>query len=258
MTLVAWVGQMLSNKLQRMVLLVLLLSSAVLAEPIRVVTEYRSYYQLKNSDGSLGGYATEVVNALFALTGDTAQFEVNPWSRSFYEAENKKNVMIFSMALSPERAELFDCVAELEREQLFFWALKGRIKQPLLNLNDLRPYHIAVSISSNPDQYLTAHDFKRLLRSASPEQALAMLFKQRVDLMISAEKSLYRRAKQQALDVSQLEKVFQLEELNHPLCVAFNNDSDPALRQRFRDAFAKLKQSGELDNIKQRWQIYAQ
>ena len=76
--------------------------------------------------------------------------------------------------------------------------------------------------------------------------------------MISAEKSLQRRAKQQGLDISQLEKAFLLDELNHPLCAAFNKQSDPQLIQRFRDAFVRLKQSGELDKIKQRWQIDAQ
>ena len=235
--------------------LTLLSSLSLQADDIRVVTEYRSYYQLQNSDGSLGGYATEVVQALFAVTGDTPQFEVNPWGRTFYEAVNNDNVMIYSMAFNPQREALFDCVAELENEQLFFWALKGNIKLPLLTLNDLRPYHIAVSISSNPDQYLTAHEMKRLLRTSTPEHALSMLYKKRVDLVISAEKSVYRRVKLQGLDASQLEKVFQIAELNHPLCVAFNLKSDPVLRQRYRQAFATLQQNGTLEQIKQRWQL---
>ncbi|MGP9801629.1 substrate-binding periplasmic protein [Rheinheimera sp. NSM] len=247
---------MYARKVQLVLLSLSCLQSLPLqADNIRVVTEYRSYYQLKNSDDSLGGYATEVVQALFAITGDTAQFEVNSWARSYYEAVNNDNVLIYSMAYNPERAALFDCVAELDNEKLFFWALKGRISQPLLTLNDLLPYHIAVSISSNPDQYLTAQGMKRLLRTATPEHALSMLFKQRVDLVIGAEKSVYRRSQQLGYDAGQLEKVFQIAGLNHPLCAAFNLRSDPALRQRYHRAFATLQQNGTLAQIKQRWQL---
>lgn len=247
---------MYARKVQFVLLSLSLLQSLPLqADNIRVVTEYRSYYQLKNSDGSLGGYATEVVRALFAVTGDTAQFEVNTWARSFYEAVNNDNVLIYSMAYNPERAALFDCVAEFDSEKLFFWALKGKIRQPLLTLNDLLPYHIAVSISSNPDQYLTAQGIKKLQRTATPEHALSMLYKQRVDLVIGAEASVYLRTQQLGYDASLLTKVFQLPALNHPLCVAFNRKSDPALRQRYRQAFATLQQNGTLAQIKQRWQL---
>lgn len=228
---------------------------SVQANPVRVVTEYRSYYQMQNSDGSLGGYATEVVQALFAVTGDIPEFEINSWGRSYYEAETNNNVLIYSMSFNPERAELFDCVAELDNEELFFWALKDNIKRPLHTLDDLRRYHIAVSIASNPDQYLTAQGLPRLLRTSTPEYALNMLYKNRVDIMISVEKSIHRRAQQLGFDPSQLSKVFQLAELNHPLCVAFNRNSDAELRQRYRQAFATLQQNGTLAQIRQRWKL---
>ncbi|WP_019676093.1 substrate-binding periplasmic protein [Arsukibacterium perlucidum] len=233
----------------------LLMSMPLAATNIRVVTEYRSYYQMQNSDGSLGGYATDVVQALFAVTGDTPEFEVNSWGRSYYEAETNNNVLIYSMSFNPERAELFDCVAELDNEELFFWALKDNIKRPLDTLNDLRQYHIAVSIASNPDQYLTAQGLPRLLRTSTPEYALNMLYRNRVDILISVEKSIHYRAQQLGFDPSQLSKVFQLAELNHPLCVAFNRNSDAELRQRYRQAFATLQQNGTLAQIRQRWKL---
>jgi polar amino acid transport system substrate-binding protein len=226
---------------------------ALQADTIRVVTEYRNYYQLQNDDGTLGGYATEVVQALFALTGDTAQFEVNPWARSFHEALHNDNVLIYSMAYNPPRAALFDCVAELEQEELFFWALKENISLPVLTLNDLRRYSIAVSKSSNPDQYLTTQGMYKLLHTATPEQSIGMLFKQRADIVISAERSIQRRAAALGYDSRRLKKVFQTTDLNHTLCAAFNYNSDLTLRRRYRAAFETLVQNGTLAEIKQRW-----
>ena len=235
--------------------LCLLQSLPLLAAEIRVVTEYRSFYQQQNEDGSLGGYATEVIQALFALTGDTPRFEVNPWGRSLYEATNNANVLIYSMAFNPLRAAQFDCIAELEQEQLYFWALKGTLPQPVQSLHDLRPYLIGVSKSSNPDQYLSGQGMTNLLRTATPEQALGMLFKQRADVVIGTEKSVLHRAHALGYDSTELKKVFQLAALNHPLCAAFHNSSDLTLRQRYREAFATLVRNGTLATIKQRWQL---
>jgi polar amino acid transport system substrate-binding protein len=236
-------------------LLALLFHQSLQAATIRVVTENRSYYQQINADGSLGGYATEVVQALFAITGDTPQFEINSWGRSLYEAVNNDNVMIYSMSFNPKRAALFDCVAELGYEELYFWALKNTITRPILSVHDLRPFHIAVSISSNPDQYLTEQGINKLLRTATPEQALGMLFRQRVEIVIGTEKSILLRALELGYDDKQLEKVFSIPQLNNQLCAAFNNNSDPQLRQRYKQAFAVLKQNGTLAEIKQRWQV---
>lgn len=227
------------------------------ADEIRVVTEYRSFYQQQNEDGSIGGYATEVIQALFALTGDIPLFEVNAWARSYYEAEKNANVLIYSMAFTPAREKLFECVAELKREQLFFWALKDQLYQPIRSLNDLRMYTIAVSQSSNPEQYLTAQGMTNLHRTATPQQAMGMLFKQRADIVIATNVSAVQSAAELGLDSSQLKPVFQLEELNRTLCAAFNKNSDATLRQRYREAFATLRKNGTLKQIRQRWQLEA-
>lgn len=233
----------------------LLLSLSLAAADIRVVTEYRSHYQLQNEDGSLGGYMTDVIRALFEITGDKPLFEVHPWGRTYTEALNNPNVLIYSIAFNPSRAALFDCVAELESEQLYFWALKDRVPLKLNTITELYPYRIGVTQSSNPDQYLTEQGLPKLLRIATPEQALGMLYKERLDLVISAEASVKNRAVELGFDPSQLKKVFSLDELNHPICAAFNLQSDSDLRQRYRAAFVTLQQNGTLEQIRQRWQV---
>ncbi|HSG52278.1 MAG TPA: hypothetical protein VLA40_09220, partial [Rheinheimera sp.] len=152
----------------------LLLSLPLTAADIRVVTEYRSHYQLQNEDGSLGGYMTDIIRALFEITGDQPIFEVHPWGRTYAEALNNPNVLIYSMAFNPARTALFDCVAELELEQLYFWGLKSRVPLALNSIRELYQYRIGVTQSSNPDQYLTGQGLPKLLRIATPEQALGM------------------------------------------------------------------------------------
>ena len=64
--------------------------SCMSSERVRVVTEYLEPYQIKLADGSLGGYMTEVVKAVFHLTGDSPDIEVMPWARAFSHCQVTK------------------------------------------------------------------------------------------------------------------------------------------------------------------------
>ena len=50
------------------------LATASYGETIKVVTEYLPPFQIIDNNGKLSGYATEVVNELFLLTGDQKIF----------------------------------------------------------------------------------------------------------------------------------------------------------------------------------------
>jgi polar amino acid transport system substrate-binding protein len=228
---------------------------AVEAEEIRVVTEYLHTFQKQNEDGTLGGYAVDVVNALFELTGDKADIQVVPWARAYHEALNDKNVIIFSIAKTPLRENLFNWVGTLSQERLFVWALKDHIKENITQLEQLKKYTLATSRSSNPEQYLTSKGFSKLFRVSETNQAMGMLFKDRADLIISAELSLRYRTKQAGLDFEQLVKVYEIIELNHELCIAFNLYSDSDLVERYKLAFAQLQQNGTIHSLMKKWQV---
>jgi polar amino acid transport system substrate-binding protein len=225
------------------------------AEEIRVVTEYLHTFQKQNEDGTLGGYAVDVVNALFELTGDKADIQVVPWARAYHEALNDKNVIIFSIAKTPLRENLFNWVGTLSQERLFVWALKDHIKENITQLEQLKKYTLATSRSSNPEQYLTSKGFSKLFRVSETNQAMGMLFKDRADLIISAELSLRYRTKQAGLDFEQLVKVYEIIELNHELCIAFNLYSDSDLVERYKLAFAQLQQNGTIHSLMKKWQV---
>lgn len=70
---------------------------------VKVVTELLEPYQVYNHDGSLGGFSTDVVTALFRHAGSKAQIEVMPWARAYSTALSAKNVMIYSITKSASR-----------------------------------------------------------------------------------------------------------------------------------------------------------
>ncbi|MFT5163966.1 MAG: polar amino acid transport system substrate-binding protein [Alteromonadaceae bacterium] len=222
---------------------------------IKVVTEYFPPYQILNSDGSLGGFSTEVVLELFKLTGDTPDIHTMPWARAYDTVKKSKNVMVFTIAHTDIRHGLFQWVGRLSGEYLYIWGLKSRFNQPFESLEQMHPYSIATSRHSNPDQYFTAHQFEHLYRLVKPDQNLGMLLTRRIDLIISSEQSLKIRLNKMKIDLSMLTKVFKIEALNNNLSIAFNLNSDHQLVSRYQQAFEVLEKRGTINVLKRKWSI---
>ena len=233
----------------------LLPSINVEAQNIKIVTEYLAPYQQRNADGSLGGYSTQVVRALVAGVGDTADILVLPWARAYAIALKEPNVLIYSISHSRERDALFHWVGILHHERAFIWGLKSRFSQPLSSLEEITPYIISTTHDSNPDIYLSRRQFKKLHHVVNAEQNIELLFKQRVDLIVGSALPVRTLVKQQGFDFAQIRPLFEIDDLNTDLSLAFSRDTDAKLVTRYQQAFAKMKQTGKLAAIRQKWRL---
>jgi len=222
---------------------------------IKVVTEYLKPYQIKKDDNTLGGFSTEVIHALFELTGDKPNIKVMPWARTYHTVMNSQNMMVYSLARTKLREPLFKWVGKLHREQLYVWGLKSKFSRPFTTLDELKPFSFATSRGSNPEQYLTKHDFTKLYRLGNVERNIQMLFSERVDFIISAEFPVKLRCKKMKFDCANLIKLFDIPELNSDLSVAFNLDTDPAIVERFQHAFKKLEKTGVVTALRKKWSL---
>jgi polar amino acid transport system substrate-binding protein len=225
------------------------------AGEVSVVTEYLHPFQVIKEDGALGGYSTEVVEQLFAKTGDIAKIDVLPWARAYQSALNEKNVMIYSMAKTPLRVELFHWIGTLSKERLFVWGLASNFTQEITHIDQLRELTFVTTNSSNPEQYFTKLGFKNIFRVNNREQIMGMLFKKRADFMVSSEFPLRDRMIQMGLDFGQLTRVYEVTQLNSDLSIAFNKETDPEMIRRYRLAFAELENEGVLTKLKEEWQM---
>ena len=82
-----------------------------------------------------------------------------------------------------------------------------------------------------------------------------MLFKKRVDLILSTELVIQKNAERLNLDLSKIEKILEVTELNNELSIAFSLGTEPNTLIRFRSAYAQLVNSGELGRIRKKWAI---
>jgi len=236
-------------------LLLLFITFNAQSDEIKVVTEYLEPYQIKNADGSLGGFSTEVVQALFKQTNHTANIIVMPWARAYEVAKKEPNVMIFSIARTPSRNVLFQWIGKLTEERLYFWGLKTDFAEPIDDIDKLKDFKVGASRFSNAAQYLIDNKFYNIYQLIKEDQNMQMLYKKRIDLIVATEMTLQKRSKKLGLNFDNMRIIKEVTELNNDLSLAFNLNSDAKLVQQFQDAFQALKDQGILEKLKQKWQI---
>ncbi|MCF6434132.1 transporter substrate-binding domain-containing protein [Pseudoalteromonas sp. MMG022] len=234
----------------------MLVVSMARAEHIRVVTEHLEPYQAQKKNGELGGFMTEIVKAMFSLTGDSYNIEVMPWARAYETALHESNVLIYSIVHTRARDQHFEWVGEVPRDTIFLWGLKSHFpeeRNSLSSLHSFKYFETAVIRGSNTAQYLQSHYFKHLVPVSYEEQLLKLLVRERVALIMGTEHSIRNHAQNESVDPASLVKVVELTELNVSIGIAFNKKSNPLLIQRYKEAFQQLDSTGALRRIKRDW-----
>ena len=228
----------------------------LMAQDIEVVTEHLEPYQVQNADGSLGGYSTEVIQALFAITNDTAKIQVMPWARAYEVGLKQPNTLIYSIARTPAREKKFHWVGALKEERLYFWGLKKHFPESDYQVPELKDYKIAVSRNSNSAQYILSQKFTNVYQLTNERQNMNMLFIDRVDLILATQITIETRAKNLGHKFSDLQKLTEIAALNNKLSVAFSLETPTELVKKYQVAYQKLVNSGQLDKLKEKWKLY--
>lgn len=84
---------------------------------ITVVTEELPPYNM-TLDGKLTGIGTELVEAVMAEAGEAARIQSMPWARAYDTALNSPNVLIYSIARTPQRARRCSSGSESSRRHV--------------------------------------------------------------------------------------------------------------------------------------------
>ena len=240
-------------------LLALLLGSqpASAGADIIVVTEELPPYNM-TVDGKLTGMATEVVQAVLDEVGEQANIQSMPWARAYDIALNSENVLIYSIARTPQREALFKWVGVIAPTRWYLFSLPGTHFN-LKSLEDARQYQIATVKEDVGEQYLIGKGFEvgRNLQSSNKyEHNYQKLKAGRVDLWISNELNAHYLVRQASGNPNEnAVPQLSLDDLGGAdgLCMAFSVNTSDELVERFRQALARIRADGRYDAIAARW-----
>jgi polar amino acid transport system substrate-binding protein len=203
-------------------------------QQIEVVTaDFPPYSYLEN--GRAEGVAVTKARRVFRQLGIDPEIKVFPWSRAYAIAKNKPNVLLFSMARSEEREQLFHWVGQITNFHVKVFRLKSRRDIVAETPQDLAGYRVGSLLKDVKGDYLKDKGIQPVVYS-SEENGIRMLFLGRIDAMPADEQSFIVRVKKLGYSMDDIEIVLPLEDISKPLFMAFNRETPISVVTAFRDA----------------------
>lgn len=152
---------------------------ALYAEPIQIVTEHLSPFQVVHDDGSISGQNTALVRRIFEHAKLDYRIDSNEWTISYKQALTERNVCIYSIAKMPERSGKFQWVGHLNSIRSHFYSLTSKnIK--IESLIDTYKYTVAALEDDFSYYYLASLGFelhKNMYPISSRENIISVLIR---------------------------------------------------------------------------------
>lgn len=225
-------------------IVILVVSHQLRADQLRVVTEHFPPYQEVENGKIIGGTSIIFIKELLKDLNLQSTIEVYPWARAYKMALNKANVLIFTIARTPEREHLFHWIGDFNSMDSYLWALKST-NAPLVNaLDDAKQYIVGVPKDDNTHHFLKQRGFtelRNLYVVRNRDVVVQMLFKGRVDLIMGAEGILGNRLDNLGYSIDDLYKVIKLPLNDGRLSIAMSKGTPLATVNRFKAAFERVK-----------------
>lgn len=226
--------------------------------PLQVVSEELPPYNM-TLGGKVSGFSTEVVQAALKDMGLEPRIQMMPWARAYDLAMHGENVMIYSIARTPDREALFQWAGPIApaRWFLFSTAAKPVHLHSLQQALDQR-YQIATVHQDVGEQYLRSRHFEvgQTLQQSSHYALNYQKLKQgHVTLWISDDLSATYTVRSLGENPGQtLYRSLELAEMGpSDFSVAFSLATPAQTVERFRAALQQLRADGRYAAIQRRW-----
>jgi len=233
------------------------------AQQIKIVTlDFPPYSYIEN--GELTGMATEVLMEILSDVGMMPEIRQYPWKRACCIADTEKNVLIYTIARTPQREMKFHFIGEVAPRNNYFFKLAERKDIKVNSVEDLKKYKIGVVRGYATEKSLMDLGLEpSLQRTLSDINSLRMLFTGRVDLcsmddtVARHQIRLYnkeaRKTGRELLNFSRLEKVYEHPRIGSGRYLAFGLDTSHELVKKFQDSFQRMVRQGKLEVIRAKY-----
>lgn len=242
--------------MKRLVLFLLLFISGTAypahAQEITIVTENYPPFHYEHN-GVVVGQGTETVQAVLDVLNIKARIEVYPWARAYYMALHHKNTLIYGIARTPQRENLFKWIGVSSPVRYCLFALTSRNDIHVRTLEDAKRYKIGTVRDDIIELYLKEKGFRireNIEPNSSYEANLKKLINERIDLWGVVDLTAHYLVHSNHYPKNIIKEVYCLKELStEGAYMAFSKKTPDALVDRFREALKKIKADGTYDRI---------
>jgi len=167
--------------------LVLALSCPAQAEPLKLLTEEYPPYNF-SAGGQPSGASVEQAELIMKALGIKYAIEILPWARAFSLAESQPSTCVFTTGHDAERAQRFKWVMPLLVDRMVMLKKAGSSVKPL-NIDDAKRFTVGTQREDFSSNYLKNNNFTKIDLAADMEATLKKLLSERIDLMMTSEKT---------------------------------------------------------------------
>ncbi len=222
-------------------------SSSALSNTLSVVTEESTLQYSK--DNKITGPATDLVREVLKQADISGHFRIYPWPRAYKLAQTKPNVLIYSMARTPQREKRFKWVGEVVPLDYQFFRLKRKSTVNPATFAETKGFRIGTIKDGAIHNFLKKNGFGNVSAVSNEGSYIKMFMNGRVDLIIINKSSLKKRCAVFNMNCELLEPVLPIPQISTGLYMAVSKQTDNTIHQKLVDAYNKVKEHGTYAHI---------
>ena len=206
---------------------------------IKVVTE--ESFPINYTDETsqeMTGFATDYLLKVLNQSGIEYSINSYTWERTYKIASEEPNVLIYSMARTPEREEDFHWLFEIMTLNYSLYG-SGSRSEEFKQAKDFRNYQIALTAGSASLKYLRADGYKNIVVAKDYEQLDNLIKHGRIDLIASSELALKSFMKKYQYNDNSFSPFKELNYVDIDLYYAMSKNSDEQLVNKLRALLAE-------------------
>ena len=207
------------------------------------------YFPFNYTDGDeVKGVSTDLLRLIWTHLGLPRQpIKAVPWARAYERIQHQPGTVLFSMARTPEREELFRWVGPIMNVRFALFAKKER-NITLTDLDQLKGYSIGTLREDISDTILAPYGQLNTIEPvADMRQNVLKLRKDRLDMVAYEEFSWPPLITRFGLEPTDYETVLILRET--PVYYAFHRDTPPEIVDAFQQALDFIKNTAAYHHI---------
>lgn len=229
--------------------LILLLPLSLSAQNLTVLTTEEPPLSFEKN-GAATGFSTDIVTEIMSRVGIPYSIDVMPWARVYKTGLLSKNTVIFTMARTHSREDLFQWVGPIVRKKWILYRHKNN-EMKFNHLLEVKNKSIVVVQNDARAVYLREKGFENIYEVNNNSIALNMLMKGRADLWASSDFEGPVIVKDSGYKMSELKKAHTFNVIES--YIGFSKNTPLTIVTQWRDAFAEIKRDGTLDMIAKKW-----
>ena len=179
------------------------------------------------------------------------KIHVWPWARDYKLLKKGPNYLVFSVSRTKERDKLFQWVGPIYSMKTGFYTKKdSSIK--INNLEDAKKVSkIGTYFESFDEQYLESKHFLNLESSRNNILNIKKLMLGRLDVITATNVTIKAMVEKAGYDMKDIKNVYNF--MNVGVYFAFSKDVPFEVVDAWRKELEKMRNNGELQNIRNKW-----